>query len=81
MRCAIADQHVQVGLILFLFIVGLEVDLRLVRKNARVALSVGAASLALPFAFGCLIAWALHKEYAHTLKDDKFGVFLLFIGT
>ncbi|CCG84845.1 protein of unknown function [Taphrina deformans PYCC 5710] len=70
-----------IGLILFLFIVGLEVDLRLIRKNAKVALSVGAASLALPFAFGCLIAWALHKDYKATLRDDKFGIFLLFIGT
>lgn len=69
-----------VGLILFLFIVGLEVDLRLIRKNARVALSVGAASLALPFAFGCLMAWAINKAYNED-KKDNFGTFLLFIGT
>ena len=71
----------KIGLILFLFIVGLEVDLRHIRKNARVALSVGAASLVLPFGFGCLLAWALHREYAHSLPDDNFGIFLLFIGT
>lgn len=69
------------GLILFLFIVGLEVDLRIVRKNARVAISVGTASLVVPFAFGCLIAWVLFREYSSTLTKANFGVFLLFIGT
>ncbi|ORY87139.1 Sodium/hydrogen exchanger family-domain-containing protein, partial [Protomyces lactucae-debilis] len=70
-----------VGLILFLFIVGLEVDMRLVVKNARVALSVGIASLVLPFATGAFVAWILHRQYADTLEKDDFGVFLLFIGT
>lgn len=68
------------GLILFLFIVGLEVDLRLVRRNVRVALSVSAASLLLPFAFGCIMAWAINNEY-NDGKKENFGTFLLFIGT
>ncbi|BFZ57383.1 K(+)/H(+) antiporter [Savitreella phatthalungensis] len=67
------------GLVLFLFIVGLEVDLRLVRKNARVALSVGLASLVLPFGTGCGMAWAVYKEYAK--PGQSVGLFILFIGT
>lgn len=71
-----------IGLILFLFLVGLEVDLRLLVKNWRIALSVGAAGMALPFGLGCAIAYGLYHEF----RDDKglvpisLGTYLLFIG-
>lgn len=70
------------GLILFLFLVGLEVDLRFLASNWRVALSVAAASMALPFGLGCAIAYGLY----HQFKDDSgvkpisFGTYMLFIG-
>ena len=41
------------GLILFLFLVGLEVNLRMFLSNWRVAFSVGLAGMFLPFALGC----------------------------
>lgn len=71
-----------IGLILFLFLVGLEVDLRLLVKNWRIALSVGAAGMVLPFGLGCAIAYGLYHEF----RDDKglvpisLGTYLLFIG-
>lgn len=71
-----------VGLILFLFLVGLEVDLRLLIRNWRIALSVGAAGMVLPFGLGCAIAYGLY----HQFRDDKglvpisLGTYLLFIG-
>ena len=71
-----------VGLILFLFLVGLEVDLRLLVRNWRIALSVGAAGMALPFGLGCAIAYGLY----HQFRDEKglvpisIGTYLLFIG-
>lgn len=71
-----------VGLILFLFLVGLEVDLRLLVRNWRIALSVGAAGMALPFGLGCAIAYGIY----HQFRDDKglvpisLGTYLLFIG-
>ena len=40
------------GLILFLFLVGLEVDLRFLVSNWRVALSVSALGMLLPFGLG-----------------------------
>ena len=70
------------GLILFLFLVGLEVDLRFLASNWRVALTVSAASMALPFGLGCAIAYGLY----HQFKDDagvkpiSFGTYMLFIG-
>jgi Kef-type K+ transport system membrane component KefB len=71
------------GLILFLFLVGLEVNMRLFLSNWRVALSVGLAGMILPFGLGCAIAWGLY----HQFRSDpgtvpiSFGVYMLFIGT
>lgn len=40
------------GLVIFLFLVGLEVDIRMLLKNWKVAVSVSAAGMVLPFGFG-----------------------------
>ncbi len=71
------------GLILFLFLTGLEVDLRLFSENWRVALSVGLAGMALPFGLGCAIAWGLYNQFRTDpgILPISFGVFALFIGT
>lgn len=70
------------GLILFLFLVGLEVDLRFLMGNWRVAVSVSFAGMVLPFGLGCAIAYGLYNEF----RDEpgtvpiKFGTYMLFIG-
>ncbi|KAI1487609.1 K+ homeostasis protein Kha1 [Biscogniauxia mediterranea] len=71
------------GLILFLFLIGLEVDMRLFTTNWRVALSVGLAGMALPFGLGCAIAWGLFHQFHNDgdTADISFGVYALFIGT
>jgi Kef-type K+ transport system membrane component KefB len=70
------------GLVLFLFLVGLEVDLRFLISNWRIALSVGALGMALPFGLGCAIAWGLYHEFKNEpgLAPISFGVFMLFVG-
>jgi predicted Kef-type K+ transport protein len=70
------------GLVLFLFLVGLEVDLRFLVSNWRIALSVGAVGMALPFGLGCAIAWGLYHEFKNEpgLAPISFGVFMLFVG-
>lgn len=71
-----------IGLTLFLFIIGLEVDLRFLLSNWKVALNVGVASMAIPFGLGCAIAVGLYNEF----KDEpgtvqiEFPIFMLFIG-
>ncbi|TKA50447.1 hypothetical protein B0A55_13501, partial [Friedmanniomyces simplex] len=70
------------GLILFLFLVGLEVDLRYFVSNWKIAVSVGAAGMALPFGLGCAIAWGLYNDF----RDEpgtvyiEFGTYMLFIA-
>lgn len=69
------------GLILFLFLVGLEVDLRYLASNWKPALSVGAAGMALPFGLGAAIAWGLFHEFrTEGAQPISFGVYALFIG-
>lgn len=70
------------GLVLFLFLVGLEVDMRLLFANYKVALSVGLAGMILPFGMGAAVAYGLYHQFGHETGDDRvsFGIFLLFIG-
>ncbi|KAI1100102.1 K+/H+ antiporter 1 [Jackrogersella minutella] len=71
------------GLILFLFLIGLEVDIRLFTSNWRVALTVGLAGMILPFGLGCAIAYGLYHQF-HGDPDTveiNFGIYALFIGT
>jgi Kef-type K+ transport system membrane component KefB len=70
------------GLILFLFLVGLEVDLRYLVSNWRIALSVGLVSMVVPFGLGCAIAWGLYNQFKGEpgTVSISFGVYMLFIG-
>ncbi|KAK9475251.1 K(+)/H(+) antiporter [Dipodascopsis tothii] len=72
-----------VGIILFLFIVGLEVDIGFIRKNFRVAISVGIINMAVPFGLGCAVARGLYNEYhpENTSGEAiKFTTFMVFIA-
>lgn len=71
------------GLIIFLFLVALEVDVRLFTRNWKVALSVGLAGMVLPFGLGFAIAWGLYNQFRveSDLAEINFGVYALFIGT
>lgn len=71
------------GLIIFLFLVALEVDVRLFTRNWRIALSVGLAGMALPFALGVAIAWGLYHQFREDagIVQINFGVYALFVGT
>ncbi|KAI9894192.1 MAG: K(+)/H(+) antiporter [Vezdaea aestivalis] len=70
------------GLILFLFLVGVEVDMRLFLKNFKVAASVGAAGMILPFGLGCAIAYGLYEQFKSEpgTVHVSLGVYMLFIG-
>jgi len=67
------------GLLIFLFLVALEVDMRLFTQNWKAAVSVGFAGMVLPFGLGFAIAWGIYNEFTDHRID--FGVFGLFIGT
>ena len=70
------------GLVLYLFLIGLETDVRFLVSNWRVASSVAFAGLALPFALGCALAWGLYNEFRNDegVEHIAFSTYLLFIG-
>lgn len=69
-----------IGIILFLFIVGLEVDLKYIKKNLKAAISVGIINMAIPFGIGCGIAKALYDEYHDGSKNISFTTYMVFIA-
>ncbi len=54
----------QVGVLLFMFVVGLRLDLGALRGRARAAVAVSHASIVAPFALGAALAPRLHPEFA-----------------
>ena len=72
-----------IALILFLFIVALEVDMRHFLANWRIAASVSVAGMVLPFGLGCAIAWGLYNQFPNEpgTVHISFSVYMLFIGT
>lgn len=54
----------QVGLVLYMFLVGLEFDLEVVRGRFRTAVAVSAAGILVPMALGAALAWHLYGDPA-----------------
>lgn len=70
-----------IGVVLFMFIVGLEADLDLIKGRARLAVSVSLSSIVVPFGLGLGAAVLLHRTYgAVNGQAVKFWPFALFIG-
>jgi Kef-type K+ transport system membrane component KefB len=71
----------QLGLIIFMFIVGLELDVALIRGKERIAATISLASVVLPFALGVGLAVYLHHNHGVVAgKQVDFLPFALFIG-
>jgi Kef-type K+ transport system membrane component KefB len=54
----------QIGLLLFMFMIGLELDTRLLRGRTRAALLISQAGIVVPFVAGLLLARELHAALA-----------------
>jgi Kef-type K+ transport system membrane component KefB len=68
----------QVGVCLFMFVVGMEVDAGHVRSKAQAAVVVSHASMVIPYFLGVLIAYFLYSDYAQ--PGATFTAFALFMG-
>ena len=68
----------QLGVILYMFLVGLELDLAVLKTRARATLAISNAGIIVPFALGVALAWAIFREYAPA--GVTFVPFALFLG-
>ncbi len=69
----------QLGLLLFMFVVGLEVDLKRILKQRAAVVLISNVSIVLPLALGAGLATALYPQFA--VKRVAFFPFALFMGT
>lgn len=67
------------GLIFYLFLVGLELDIGLMRAKFRASFLISLAGMVIPFAFAAGTAYLLYITYMSSSKFS-FGVFYLFLG-
>ncbi len=68
----------QVGVILYMFLVGLELDPALLRKRGHATIAISHASIITPFLLGALIALLLYPRLS--TSDVPFTCFSLFLG-
>lgn len=68
----------QIGLILFMFVVGMELDLKVLRNRAKEAVVISHASIVTPFVLGTVLAFYLFADYAP--EGVPFTSFALFLG-
>jgi len=68
----------QIGLILFMFIIGMELDIGIVKQRAKSALFISNASIIVPYIMGVCLAYFLYLKF--TPSGAGFISFALFMG-
>jgi Kef-type K+ transport system membrane component KefB len=68
----------QVGVILFMFVVGLDLNLQQLREKSHAAVIVSHASIIVPFFFGAALSLLIYRPFAP--DDISFTAFAMFMG-
>jgi Kef-type K+ transport system membrane component KefB len=68
----------QLGIVFYMFLVGLELDARLLGRRFQAAVLISHASIVVPFSLGAVLALYLYPRLA--TSDVPFTVFALFLG-
>ncbi len=68
----------QIGLILFMFVVGMELDLKVLQNKAKEAVVISHASIVIPFTLGMVLAYFIYTQFAP--DGVEFLSFALFTG-
>src|SRR5262245_61597294 len=68
----------QIGLVLFMFLIGLELDPKLLRGRAHTSVVISHSSIVVPCLLGALLGLYLYPRLSS--PDVPFGSFVLFMG-
>ncbi|MFV7234056.1 cation:proton antiporter [Flavobacterium sp. ZB4R12] len=67
----------QIGLILFMFVIGMELDLKVLKNKAHDAVVISHASIIIPFTLGLGLAYFIYQSFAPPgVEFLSFGLFL-----
>lgn len=66
----------QLGVILFMFLVGLEFNPKILRRSGHAALLISHASIVVPFLLGAWLALKLYESYAGAVPFIGFAMFV-----
>ena len=67
----------QIGLILFMFVIGMELDLKALKNKAHDAVVISHASIIIPFSLGVGLAYFIYTQFApQGIEFASFGLFL-----
>jgi len=70
----------QLGLVLYMFVMGVEFDVDLLRKKARSAITVSAAGIITPMALGVALAWMWYGKHGLFTDGASRSETMLFMG-
>ncbi|XVF61033.1 hypothetical protein PTKIN_Ptkin08bG0095800 [Pterospermum kingtungense] len=73
----VLETMANVGLLYFLFLVGVEMDLSVIRRTGKKALAVAVAGMVLPFLIGVCFSFVLRNDSS---QDLTHGTYILFLG-
>ncbi|XP_028797973.1 cation/H(+) antiporter 15-like [Neltuma alba] len=73
----VIETMANVGLLYFLFLVGLEMDIMVIKRVGKKAVATAIAGMILPFAIGAAFSFLLHKENQTNMSH---GTYILFLG-
>ncbi|ESQ52396.1 hypothetical protein EUTSA_v10016301mg [Eutrema salsugineum] len=76
----ILESVASIGLLFFLFLVGLELDLAVLSRTGKKAFAISFAGICLPFALGAAISLFLRRAVEEDHDSAGYWQFLLFIG-
>ena len=68
----------QIGLMLFMFVIGMELDLKVLKNKANDAVVISHASIVIPFALGMGLSYFIYQNTLFTPKGVDFLSFSLF---
>lgn len=68
----------QIGLIFFMFVIGMELDLKALKNKANDAVVISHASIIFPFTLGTALAYFIYNQFAP--DGVEFMSFALFLG-
>ncbi|XP_015891153.3 cation/H(+) antiporter 15 [Ziziphus jujuba] len=72
----VLETMANVGLLYFLFLVGVEMDISVIRRTGKKSLLIAVAGMILPFIIGASFSFLLHQNGS----DMSQGTFILFLG-